>query len=108
MTPVGHAWVDRVERWRQSGVDAEAFAASEGEPVTATRLKRWKWKLSHLARKRDRGDAVAMKFVRLEATKVDAGPVEIVVSNGRLVRVGVGFDEGTLSRVLKLLEGAAR
>jgi DNA-binding XRE family transcriptional regulator len=46
-------------------------------------------------------------FVRLEPAREFGVPLE-VMSGGRLVRVPVGFDEGTLARVLTLLEGLAR
>jgi hypothetical protein len=37
----------------------------------------------------------------------EAGPVEVVLGGGRVVRVGAGFDEETLVRVVRALEGAA-
>ena len=50
-----------------------------------------------------------MSFVRLEVAKPSAaGPVEILGGNGRVVRVGVGFDEGTLVRVLSIIDGGLR
>jgi len=109
-TPTRDAWAERVEHWGQSGLDAATFAAKAGEPVTAVRLKRWKWKLNQLAKQAQNGASVAMSFVRLEATKAvtQREPVEIVIDNGRLVRVGVGFDEDTLARVLAVIEGGKR
>ena len=36
------------------------------------------------------------------------GLLEVVSGNGRVVRVPVGFDEGTLSRLLVVVDGGAR
>ena len=39
MTATRQKWLDWVEGWEKSGLAPEEFAASEGEPVTAYRLK---------------------------------------------------------------------
>jgi transposase-like protein len=54
----------------------------------------------------------ALTFVRLEAmvppVPASTGvPVEIVFAGGVSVRVPVGFDEPTLSRVVSVIKGAA-
>ena len=56
--------------------------------------------------------ADALTFLRLDAVVPPAPPrtggqVEIVLPSGVLVRVPIGFDVTTLSRVLSLMKGAA-
>ncbi len=111
ITVTRQKWLEWVERWEASGSTPEEFATSEGEPVTADRLRRWKWKFKKL--KSEAGSSVppALSFVRLEPavsqSRQPAG-LEVVSGNGRVVRVLVGFDEGTLSRLLVVVDGGAR
>jgi transposase-like protein len=60
-----------------------------------------------LMRRRGIADSLSpMAFVRLEPTKSRAGePLEVLLPGGIAVRVPVGFDGGTLSRVLTLVKG---
>lgn len=60
-----------------------------------------------LARRLAAGDSLSpMAFVRLEPTASTAGePLEILLAGGVAVRVPVGFDGTTLSRVLTLVKG---
>ena len=111
MTATRQKWLDWVEGWEKSGLTPEEFAASEGEPVTAYRLRRWKWKLKQLKGESGRSVPTGLSFVRLEpavAQSREAGLLEVVSSNGRVVRVPVGFDECTLSRLLVVVDGGAR
>jgi transposase len=71
-------WAERVERWERSGQSAEAFAARER--ISAKRLTWWRWSLHSSS----------------------ATPVEIVLPNGRVVRIAEGFDPATLERVLSI------
>ena len=108
MTATRQKWLDWVGGWEKSGVAPEEFAASEGEPVAADRLRRWKWKLKKLMGK---PMPATLSFVRLEPAadpSSQPGLLEVVSSNGRVVRVPVGFDEGTLSRLLVVMDGGAR
>ena len=52
------------------------------------------------------GSLSPMAFVRLEPTRSTVGePLEVLLPGGIAVRVPVGFDGGTLSRVLTLVKG---
>lgn len=108
MTPTRQKWFDLLARWKASGLDAAAYAALEGEPVTVRRLQRWQWKAKVL------GAAVSVTkptFVRLEAPAVKPTPeplLEVLSTTGRLVRVPVGFDAVTLTRLLVVVDGGAR
>jgi hypothetical protein len=107
-------WARLVARWKRSGLSAGEFGASVG--VDAHSLHWWRWAL----RKRE-----AMKDVSTSPTEsipaflpvhvvepplpmekpapLTRGAVEIVVDDRHAVRVGPGFDEDTLRRVLGLL-----
>ena len=96
-------WSLRVARWKRSGLSAGAFAAREA--VSAKSLAWWRWKLG---REDDRGTASENglpSFVRLEA-RSSAIPdvIEILLDNGRVVRVPPVFDDSELLRVLVVAE----
>src|SRR5262249_6786049 len=50
-------WIKRVQRWRESKLSAEAFAAQLG--INAVRLRYWDWKLKHDPPRAGRSPAVA-------------------------------------------------
>ncbi len=128
-------WAKRVERWKESGLTAKEFGAETG--LNASTLSFWRWKLGasaaapevakgvcgggsasapkqprepRKARSRPRSAAPeSRQFIELSAatvTSVQAG-LEIVVDDGMRVRVPVGFDEETLTRLLRAI-GAGR
>ena len=109
MTPARQKWFDLLARWKASGLDAAAFAAVEGEPVTERRLLRWQWKAKMLGTE---VRAAKPAFVRLEqapsSQPVMTTGLEVVSTTGRLVRVPVGFDAVTLTRLLVVVDGGAR
>ena len=109
MTPTREKWFDLLARWEASGLDAAAFAAGEGGPVTEQRLQRWKWKAKKL---RGQGGKERPGFIRLEPTRATEAVVvrglEVVTATGRLVRVPVGFDAETLKRLLVVVDGGGR
>lgn len=114
-------WAKRVERWRDSGLTVKQFAAETG--LKASTLTYWKWKLRssasdadfitsgehHTVNHDDRTlKSVAPKFVEMESVRTAApAPVEIVIDGRLTLRVPIGFDEETLSRVLRVC-GALR
>jgi transposase-like protein len=66
-------------------------------------LQRWSQNARRAARGGDPVRVSAMSFVRLEPSMSQGVPVEVLLS-GRVVRVPVGFDGETLSRVVAILE----
>lgn len=122
MAKTGRAeWVERVQRWADSGLTAKEFAAEAG--LKATTLSYWKWRLRSEQRAQSPTKAIAKSaeqelpeqampstptFVELAATSASVAlPLELVLHESVTVRVPVGFDEATLSRVLRLV-GAPR
>lgn len=123
-------WAKRVERWKDSGLTAKEFAAESG--LKASMLSYWQWKLrasgvsardagtgeqtrkrtlaksGATGRSRELAGPGPMQFVELPATVVTSPEpaLEVVLDGGQRVRVSVGFDEATLTRVLRALEAS--
>jgi hypothetical protein len=101
-------WQKRVERWRESGLSAEQFAAELG--INAGTLKFWQYKLNK-AKREDAKPPRASKekaptvpaFVEVRSAGSDAR-FELELSNGRRLRVPVGFDAKALERLLAVLD----
>lgn len=112
-------WAKRVERWKDSGLSAKAFAAELG--INARSLSWWRWQLSKgdaptPKRRRRRRDAESSKaiakvsvpispmtFVEMTApTITDA--LEVILPSTMRVCVRPGFDDATLGRLLDVLE----
>jgi len=109
-------WEERIARWQQSKLSAEEYAPLEG--VRPSSLKWWRWRLSGEARRA----AAAAEGRPTKAVFIDVGApasapeapaqpgrcFEVVLRNGRVVRVPSGFSDGELARVLEVAEGALR
>jgi transposase len=95
-----------VERWTKSGQSAEEFAAREG--LNKGRLVWWRWKLR--TESSVPADAAPPSFLPVEVVEPKTPPVlrsalmEIVLPNGRVVRVAPGFDLVALAHVLTIAE----
>jgi hypothetical protein len=109
-------WAARVKRWQGSGLGAAEFGRREG--FKGEQLTWWKWHLSRSSKatapakrtqskrtaKRTRAKAVQFVPVKLPAT-VSASALEIVLGNGRVVRVPSGCDGAWLAQVLAAVDG---
>ena len=98
-------WTERVKRWGKSGLGREEFA--EGEGINAKRLTWWRWKLRAEAESAPKREPVRFLPVRvvgeaMVTTVVAESAVEVVLGNGRTIRVLSGFDAATLARVLRV------
>lgn len=97
-------WAKRVQRWKDSGLEAETFA--ESEKLNANTLRWW---CSYLRRTRVSAappafvEVTARKPVRTQAQPPNTPSLELV-SHGVRVVVPVGFDENTLRRLLRVVE----
>jgi transposase len=98
-------WRLIVARWKSSGLSARAFCRAEGvnEP-------KFYWWRRELIRRDQSKPNPAFLPVRVVADKPEprTGSVEVILANGRCVRVGVGFDPHTLVQVVELLEDGGR
>jgi hypothetical protein len=97
-----------IEAWQRSGLSARRFAISEG--LDRSRLSRWAAKLGGM--RNSAASAVTFHRVRVSARRggqAGAGGrgrrIEVVLADGRRVRVGGGFAAEDLARVLEVLEG---
>lgn len=101
-------WAERIERWRRSGLSLREYAEREGLALKS--LSWWRW---HLHRSTGTSPSTALMplapaFVEIEAAPVEMmTPFEVVLSNGRVVRVPTMFNDAALSRVLAAADGQA-
>jgi transposase len=93
-------WRRVLGRWRRSGLSVRAFCQAEG--VSEPSFYGWRRKL-------DQGDHKKPAFLPVhvvteEIKEPATRGIEIVLANGRCLRVGPGFDPDTLVKVVDLLE----
>jgi transposase len=103
-------WEERVGRWQRSGLGAEEFAEREG--IKPKRLVWWRWKLRS-APPAPPPPAPELRFLPVHVVESVAGSpgagaaLEVVLPNGRVVRVAPGFDPAMLDSVLSIASGGA-
>lgn len=90
-------WTQRVRDWEASGLSAADYGRRKRLKPSA--LKWWRWKLSH-------DEATSPAFVEVHVVDEVAGAhsIEIVLANGRIVRVPPSFNDEVLGRVMSLAE----
>src|SRR5437867_1752897 len=91
-------WRRWIDLWRKSGWSVRAFCARHA--LATPSFYAWR-------RTRQRRDAEQAAFVPVqlvaEAVPVPASPLELVLADGRVVRVAPGFDATTLRQLLAVL-----
>ena len=118
-------WAKRVERWKDSGLTAKEFGTETG--VNPSTLAFWSWKLGSEQResrrtstapsprshkrgaepKKKRDKPAAGRLVEVSTVVTSSPPMlEVVLASGARVRVPAGFDEATLTRVVRAVEAA--
>lgn len=86
--------------YRASGLSLKAFARQTG--VSAQRVRWWR------DRRPEAAASAVPTFLPVEVVTAPPPPtLEVVGGGGRVVRVAVGFDATTLTRVLAVLDGGA-
>ena len=92
-------WRQVIARWKRSGLSVRAFCGAEGlNPMT------FYWWRRELERRDQPQPAFLPVRVLAEKTAPSTVGIEVVLANGRSMRVGAGFDPRTLVRVVELLE----
>jgi transposase len=97
-----------VGRWQRSGLGADEFAEREG--VNPRRLVWWRWKL----RAAPPPATPEVRFLPVHVVDSASGPsgagvaLEVVLPNGRVVRVAPGFNPAMLESVLSIASGGTR
>jgi transposase len=102
-------WQKRIERWNDSGLSAEEFAAELG--VKAGTLRYWKYSLAKEARGRGRTPARPAtpppeqgSFIEVRpSVALATGSFELELSGARRLRIPPQFDAAALERLLTLL-----
>lgn len=107
-------WTSEVIEWRGSGLSAAEYAKQRG--LNRGTLLWWSRKVGrsqeqHHAAPRAASGPVTFVPVRvreepLESASSGQGSIEIILCNGRRVRIAGAVDGGTLGRVLDAAEGA--
>src|SRR5262245_27188100 len=92
-------WRLVVARWKQSGRSVGAFCRAEG--LNQATFYWWRRELKR--RDQPKPALLPVRVLATEAVAVGAG-VEVVLANGRCLRVTAGFDPHTLVQVVALLE----
>ncbi len=103
------------QAWKSSGQTLSHFATAQG--LNVARLARWASRLGRRGvGRRGRGISGAaplkLRFHPVElvgrATPLETSAIEVVLLDGRRVRVPAGFGSGELERVLRVLEERSR
>jgi hypothetical protein len=107
-------WRRHVAHWRRSGLSVRAYCASEG--LSEPSFYNWRRTLATRDRevKKRRGPRrrsvpafVPVHVLSDVATSTSRSLVEVALANGRLLRVGTGFDAQVVRQLLVLLEEPA-
>jgi transposase len=93
-------WRQVLARWRRSGLSVRAFCRAEG--VSEPAFYWWRRRLDQVDHKKPA--FLPVHVVADEARETATGGIEVVLANGRCLRVGPGFDPDTLVKVVDLLE----
>lgn len=115
-------WKERLERMRNGGLGIDEFAVREG--VKPAALRWWRWRLGGDHREKTTRPVTTPSptppqrarprtvFVEVEAATPSAplaaicSRFEVVLGNGRVVRVPAAFSESEFARVLAIAESA--
>ncbi len=96
-------WRQVLARWKRSGLSVRAFCGAEGlNPMT------FYWWRRELGRRDQPQPSFLPVRILAESTEPSTVGIEVVLANGRSVRVSAGFDPGTLVRVVETLEQGGR
>jgi hypothetical protein len=93
-------WRRRIDQWRESRLSVRAFCAQHG--LSPASFYHWR---RVLARRAAEQPVFVPVQVVADAMPVQASALEVVLADGRAVRVAPGFDAATLRRLLAVLEG---
>lgn len=94
-------WRRWIDQWRASGLSVQAFCALHD--LAPARFYHWRRVLERRAA--DQAAAFVPVHVVADAEPAQASALEVVLADGRAVRVTPGFDAATLRRLLAVLEG---
>jgi len=93
-------WRRWIDQWRTSGLSVRDFCHRHG--LATPSFYAWRSRLQQRAA--DTPAVVAVQ-VLADAPPAQGSALELVLADGRIVRVAPGFDAATLRRLLTALEG---
>jgi transposase len=93
-------WRQVLARWRRSGLSVRVFCRTEG--VNEPQFYWWRRQLGRVEPKEPA--FVPVHVVTEEPGEPATRGIEVVLANGRCLRVGPGFDPHTLVTLVDLLE----
>jgi transposase len=103
-------WRERLARFSRTNLSIEEFAVREGVAVSS--LRWWRWRLGSEAKKTRAYAPLARAagvsgpaFVEVGSPSTSASSYEVVLANGRVVRVPASFDDAVLARIISVVEG---
>ena len=94
-------WRHRIDQWRVSGLSVRAFCARYG--LATASFYNWRRVLQGRAAAERR--AFVPVQVVADAMPAQTSALDVVLTDGRTVRVAPGFDAATLRQLLAVLEG---
>jgi transposase len=92
-------WRRWIKQWRASGLSVRDFCDRRG--LTPPSFYHWRRVLERRAAEQA---AVVPVNVLVDAVPAQASALEVVLPNGRAVRVAPGFDAATLRQLLTVLQ----
>ena len=93
-------WRRRISQWRASGLSVRAFCARHG--LASASFYAWRRVLERRAAEQP---AFVPVQVVADTMPAQTSALEVVLADGRTVRVAPGFDAATLRRLLAVLDG---
>jgi transposase len=102
-------WQGQLAAWLKSGLTQTEFCRRQKISVAA--LGWWKARFARAAKDSGFPGPSAGRFVEVKMTESRAGgrwdfSYEVVLANGRSVRVGAGFDDEQVGRLIRVAEVA--
>jgi transposase len=92
-------WQRWIDQWRASGLSVRDFCHRRG--LATASFYYWRRVLERRAAEQA---AVVPVHVLVDAVPAQASALEVVLANGRAVRVAPGFDAATLRQLLTVLQ----
>jgi transposase-like protein len=94
-------WRDHLRRWQQAGGTVRAYCRRHG--LAEASFHGWRRTLAQ----RDRASQPPVTFVPVHLRhEAPATPLELILGDGRCLRIPAGFAPDSLRAVLAVLEGA--
>ena len=95
-----HQWRRWIGEWQTSGLSVRAFCQRRGLTVASF----YAWRRALQRRAAEKATFVPVQVLP-DAVQTQTSALEVVLADGRAVRVAPGFDAATLRQLLAVLEG---